>query len=200
MNAVKSFRHTRITFTIGPATESEAQLEAIINAGANVVRLNMAHADHAWVRATVERVRKVSARMKKELGVMMDIKGPEIRTGDLSAPLELRAGEVFDFTVKPGAAGQSGEEVRSVDVNYQGLVDDIRVGDEVLVDNGLLRLEVLEKREARIRCRVVIPGELKSRRHINLPGVKVNLPSFTEKDRADATVGLEEGIDFLALS
>ena len=71
---MKSFRHTRITFTIGPATESEAQLEAIINAGANVVRLNMAHADHAWVRTTVERVRMVSRRMKKELGVMMDIK------------------------------------------------------------------------------------------------------------------------------
>ncbi len=77
---------------------------------------------------------------------------------------------------------------------------DIKVGDTVLVDNGLLRLEVLEKNEARIRCRVLIPGELKSRRHINLPGVKVNLPSFTEKDRGDTTVGLEEGIDFVALS
>ncbi len=78
---MKSFRHTRITFTIGPATESEAQLEAIITAGADVVRLNMAHADHEWVRKTVALVRKVCKRMKKELSVMMDIKGPEIRTG-----------------------------------------------------------------------------------------------------------------------
>jgi len=92
------------------------------------------------------------------------------------------------------------EEIRSADVNYRDLVKDIQVGDTVLVDNGLIRLEVLEKDEARIRCRVLIPGQLTSRRHINLPGVKVNLPSFTEKDRADAIVGLEEGIDFLALS
>jgi pyruvate kinase len=195
-----TFRRTKIIATLGPATEGETKLEALIRAGVDIVRLNMAHASHDWTRQTIRRIRAASERTGREVAVMMDIKGPEIRTGDLAAPLELRAGEVFDFTVKPGVAGQSGEEVRSVDVNYQGLVDDIRVGDEVLVDNGLLRLEVLEKREARIRCRVVIPGELKSRRHINLPGVKVNLPAFTEKDRGDATVGLEEGIDFLALS
>ena len=195
-----SFRHTRITFTIGPATESEANLEAVIAAGADVVRLNMAHADHAWVRATVARVRKVSQKVGKELAVMMDIKGPEIRTGDLAAPIELKPGEIFDFTVKPGAAREVSEEVRSVDVNYQGLVNDVHVGDTVLVDNGLLRLEVLEKHDAHIRCRVLIPGQLSSRRHINLPGVKVSLPAFTAKDRADTTVGIEEGIDFVALS
>ncbi len=87
-----------------------------------------------------------------------------------------------------------------MDVNYQNLVNDIHVGDTVLVDNGLLRLEVLAKDEGHIRCRVLIPGPLSSRRHINLPGVKVNLPAFTEKDRADTLVGLEEGIDFVALS
>ncbi|MEY4688510.1 MAG: hypothetical protein RIR76_2533 [Verrucomicrobiota bacterium] len=194
------FRRTKIIATLGPATEGEPMLEALIRAGVDIFRLNMAHASHDWTRGVIRRIRALSTRAGREVAVMMDIKGPEIRTGDLATPLELRAGEVFDFTVKPGTAGQSGEEVKSVDVNYQGLVHDIRVGDEVLVDNGLLRLEVLEKHEARIRCRVVIPGELKSRRHINLPGVKVNLPSFTEKDRADASVGLEEGIDFLALS
>ena len=195
-----SFRRTKIIATLGPATEGETMLEALVGAGVDIFRLNMAHASHDWTRAIIRRIRAVSTRAGREVAVMMDIKGPEIRTGDLAAPLELRAGEVFDFTVKPGVAGQSGEEVRSVDVNYQGLVHDIRVGDEVLVDNGLLRLEVLEKHEAHIRCRVVIPGELKSRRHINLPGVKVNLPAFTDKDRGDAIVGLEEGIDFLALS
>ena len=198
--SANSFRRTKIIATLGPATESETMLEALVGAGVDIFRLNMAHASHDWTRAIIRRLRALSTRAGREVAVMMDIKGPEIRTGDLATPLELRAGEVFDFTVKPGAAGRSGEEVRSVDVNYQGLVHDIRVGDEVLVDNGLLRLEVLEKHEAHIRCRVVIPGELKSRRHINLPGVKVNLPAFTEKDRGDAIVGLEEGIDFLALS
>src|SRR3954469_24806089 len=196
------FRRTKIIFTLGPATESEEMLDQLIRAGADIVRLNMAHAKHDWTRGVIRRIRAVSARLGRDIAVMMDIKGPEIRTGDLTVPIELKAGEIFDFTVKPaetpGRGG--GEEVRSVDVNYKDLVNDIKVGDTVLVDNGLLRLEVLEKNEARIRCRVLIPGELKSRRHINLPGVKVNLPSFTEKDRGDSIVGLEEGIDFLALS
>ena len=202
MSAV-NFRRTKIIFTLGPATESEEMLEKLISAGADIVRLNMAHAKHDWTRAVIRRIRAVSARLGRDVAIMMDIKGPEIRTGDVSAPIELKAGEIFDFTVRPGMSAERGggaEEIRSVDVNYQDLVKDIKVGDTVLVDNGLLRLEVLEKNEARIRCRVLIPGELKSRRHINLPGVKVNLPSFTEKDRADSTVGLEEGIDFLALS
>lgn len=200
MSAADSFRRTKIIFTLGPATESEEMLEKMIRAGADIVRLNMAHAKHDWTRTVIRRIRAVSARLDREVAIMMDIKGPEIRTGDLSVPIELRAGEIFDFTVKPGESTGGGEEIRSVDVNYKDLVNDIKVGDEVLVDNGLLRLEVLEKNAARIRCRVLIAGELKSRRHINLPGVKVNLPSFTDKDRADSTVGLEEGIDFIALS
>ena len=202
MNA-DSIRRTKIIVTLGPATESEAMLEKLFRAGAGIVRLNMAHAKHDWTRLVIRRVRAVSARIGRDVAIMMDIKGPEIRTGDLTVPIELKAGEIFDFTVKPGASSpaiEGGEEIRSVDVNYPNLVNDIKVGDSVLVDNGLLRLEVLAKDEARIRCRVIIPGELKSKRHINLPGVKVNLPSFTEKDRADTTVGLEEGIDFIALS
>ncbi len=194
------FRRTKLIFTIGPVTESDEMLEAMIRGGADVVRLNMAHATHDWTRKIIARVRAASERAGRDVAIMMDIKGPEIRTGDLAAPIELRPGEIFDFTVKPGAEREPGEEIRSVDVNYRDLVNDIQVGDTVLVDNGLIRLEVLEKRAALIRCRVLVPGELKSRRHINLPGVKVNLPAFTEKDRADALVGLEAGIDLLALS
>ena len=200
---VAPFRRTKIIVTLGPATESEEMLEKLIRAGIDIVRLNMAHAKHDWTRGIIRRIRAISAKVGREVAIMMDIKGPEIRTGDVSAPIELKVGEIFDFTVRPGMSAERGggaEEIRSVDVNYRDLVNDIKVGDTVLVDNGLLRLEVLEKNAARIRCRVLIPGELKSRRHINLPGVKVNLPSFTEKDRGDSTVGLEEGIDFLALS
>lgn len=193
-------RSTKIIFTLGPATEGETILERMIRGGADVVRLNMAHGTHDWTRATIRRIRAVSARVGRDVAVMMDIKGPEIRTGDLVAPLQLQPGEIFDFTVKPGTSAETAEEIRSVDVNYQDLVKDINVGDTVLVDNGLIRLEVLEKRAARIRCRVLVPGELKSKRHINLPGVKVNLPAFTEKDRGDVLVGLEEGIDLIALS
>src|ERR1019366_5787782 len=148
-----------------------ARLEKVLRAGADVVRLNMAHATHDWTRDVIRRIRTVSARVGREVAIMMDIKGPEIRTGDLSAPIELKPGEIFDFTVTPSVAGVHTEEIRSVDVNYRDLVNDIKVGDTVLVDNGLIRLEVLEKNAARIRCKVLTAGELKSRRHINLPGI-----------------------------
>jgi pyruvate kinase len=194
------FRRTKIVFTLGPATESEAMLERLISAGADVARLNMAHARHDWTRMVMRRIRSVSARLGREIAIMMDIKGPEIRTGDVEAPIELKAGQTFDFTVKPGSDGDHDEEIRSVNVNYDDLINDIKVGDIVLVDNGLMRFEVLEKKARRIRCKVLIAGQLTSRRHINLPGVKINLPSFTEKDRADTLVGLEEGLDFVALS
>ncbi len=195
-----TIRRTKIIFTLGPATESEEMLEKLIRAGADVIRLNMAHAKHDWTRAVIKRVREVSRRVGRDVAIMMDIKGPEIRTGDVAAPIELKAGEIFDFTVRPGGAGEGSEEIRSVNVNYQDLVNDIHVGDIVLVDSGLLRFEVLERNDRHIRCKVLTPGQLTSRRHINLPGVKVNLPSFTDKDRGDALVGLEAGIHFIAMS
>ncbi|HEU5078139.1 MAG TPA: pyruvate kinase [Opitutaceae bacterium] len=199
VSLTSSFRRTKIIFTLGPATESEEMLEKLFRAGADVVRLNMAHAKHDWTRQVIRRIRDVSKKLNREVAIMMDIKGPEIRTGDVAAPIELKPGEIFDFTVR-ATSGPASEEIRSVDVNYKDLAKDINVGDTVLVDNGLIQLEVLEKKESHIRCRVLIPGQLTSRRHINLPGVKVNLPSFTEKDRLDTLVGLEEGIDFVALS
>ncbi len=191
-------RRTKIVFTIGPATDSPEMLEQIIRAGADVCRINMAHAKHDYVREVVARVRAASKKVGREIATMMDVKGPEIRTGDVATPMELKPDEIFDFTVIPGSG--SDIEVRSVDVNYRDLVNDIRVGDTVLVDNGLIRFEVLEKNEARIRCKVLIPGKLGSRRHINLPGVRINLPALTEKDVGDVTVAAECGIDFIALS
>jgi len=198
---MSDLRRTKIIFTLGPATESEAVLEQLIRGGADVARLNMAHAKHEWTRTVIRRIRAVSKRVGREIAIMMDIKGPEIRTGDVDSPIELKAGEIFDFTVKPGGGDrENAEEVRSVNVNYHDLVNAISVGDIVLVDSGLMRFEVLEKKAAHIRCKVLTEGQLTSRRHINLPGVKINLPSFTEKDRADTLVGLAEGIDFVALS
>ena len=195
---MKPFRHTRVTFTIGPATESEAQLEAIIKAGANVVRLNMAHADHTWVRTIVARVREVSVRMKKELAVMMDIKGPEIRTGARQDPAQLVVDQLVDVTGSDTAPAAG--DVLVIPTNYPKMITAVPVGGVVLVDNGLIQLRVLEQRPDRLRCKVEQPGPLGSRRHINLPGVKVDLPALTDKDRADVAVGCEVGVDFYALS
>lgn len=189
-------RKTKIICTLGPATESAERLHAMVEAGANIFRLNMSHATHEWVRIIVPRIRAVARELGKPVGILLDTQGPAIRTGDLATKLNLAPGDRFEFTVR----GERSEEMYSVDVNYDGLVDDIHVGDVVLVDNGVIHMRVLQKAGNKILCEVLTEGELGSRRHINLPGVKVSLPPLTEKDLADVAVGAELHVDFVALS
>jgi pyruvate kinase len=127
----------------------------------------------------------------------MDVKGPEIRTGDLPAPIDLSVGQLIDLLPAPGASENG---VPAVTVNYPHMGEDVSAGTTVLVDSGLIRLEVLETSAARIKCKVLVAAKLTGRRHINLPGVKVRLPALTAKDRADIAVGVEENVDFFALS
>ena len=189
-------RKTKIICTLGPATDSPERLRALIMAGANIFRLNMSHAPHEWVRTVVKDIRKISSELGVMTGILLDTQGPAIRTGDLPTKLNLRPGDIFEFTVR----GERSEDVHSVDVNYEGLVNDISVGDVVLVDNGVIHMKVLSKDFHRIRCQVLTEGVLGSRRHINLPGVKVNLPPLTEKDLADVELGASVGVDYVALS
>ena len=189
------YRHTKIIATLGPATESRERLASLINAGLDVVRLNMAHGTGDWVTDLVTRIREVSNEVKRHVAVMMDVKGPEIRTGVVSEPVELHVGQHFEFYTSTPSDGTPG-----IDVNYPGLPADVSVGSTVLLDSGLIRLEVLEKDTTHVRCKVLTPGKLGSRRHINLPGVDVNLPSLTEKDERDIRVGVAAGVDFFALS
>lgn len=188
-------RHTKIVATLGPATESEEKLRQLILGGVDVLRLNMAHGSREWVLSLVARIRKVSHAVERHVAVMMDVKGPEIRTGPVDRPLELAIGDELEFFTHERTPG-----MRGVSVNYTGLPGDVAIGATVLVDSGLLRLEVIDKDEQRVRCRVLTPGELGSRRHINLPGVDVNLPSLTAKDEQDVRTGVEAGVDFFALS
>jgi pyruvate kinase len=192
-----AYRLTKIIFTLGPASADEQMLEKLIIAGVDVCRLNMAHADHSWTRAMIHRVRGMCARTGRQIAIMMDVKGPEIRTGDLPAPIELCAGQLIDLL--PRKAGPE-DGILSVTVNYPHLGEDVAVGTTVLVDSGLIRLEVVSTSADRVRCCVVVPAKLGNRRHINLPGVKVRLPALTEKDRGDIALGVEEKVDFFALS
>ena len=189
-------RKTKIIATLGPASESPEMLRSLIEAGVNCFRLNMSHGTHDWVRAIVPRIRNVARDAQRITGILMDTQGPAIRTGDLPVKLNLKPGDIFEFTVR----GEKSEEQFSVDVNYDGLIDDVGIGDTVLVDNGVLHMKVLEKLGNRLRCEVLTEGVMGSRRHINLPGVKVNLPPLTEKDLADVELGAELGVDFVALS
>jgi pyruvate kinase len=189
-------RKTKIICTLGPATEKTETLRQMINAGADVFRLNMSHADHAWVRDVVPRIRDLAKELRRSIAILLDTQGPAIRTGDLAMDLELKAGDILEFTVR----GAKSEEANSVEVNYDELIDDIAVGNIVLVDSGVIQLVVVDKGENRIRCKVLTAGTLGSRRHINLPGVHVNLPPLTEKDLRDIDLAVELEADFVALS
>jgi len=189
-------RKTKIICTLGPATETTETIRGLLSAGADVFRLNMSHAKHEWVREIVPRIRKIAAEIPRAAAILLDTQGPAIRTGELKSNLQLKPGDILEFTVR----GAKSEEKYSVDVNYEGLVNDISVGDVVLLDNGVMRLLVLEKKRNLIRCKVLTKGVLGSRRHINLPGVRVNLPPLTQKDLEDIALGVELQVDFVALS
>lgn len=196
----KLTRQTKVIATIGPATESEEMLEKLILKGVDVCRINMAHADHDWVRKISTRIRSVGVRLNREPAIMMDVKGPEIRTGFLQNEVELKKEDLLDliFEAQPDPAVVEG--VWQIEVNYDKLADHLKAGDTVLLDNGLIPLLVVESSTKQIRCQVLQDSVLKSRRHVNLPGIETGLPSLTEKDRRDSKVGIECKHDFFALS
>src|SRR5213595_1190536 len=189
-------RKTKIICTLGPASENAEVLRQLIENGTDICRLNMSHAEHRSVREVVPRIRALAEEARRSVAILLDTQGPAIRTGDVKTDLHLKQDDILELTV----GGAKPEEPYSINVNYEGLVDDVSVGDTVLVDSGMIKLVVLEKREKRILCKVITPGTLASRRHINLPGVHVNLPPLTEKDLADISLGAELGVDFIALS
>jgi pyruvate kinase len=168
----------------------------LIEAGVNIFRLNMSHAPHDWVRRVVKDIRAQSVARTQFIGIMMDTQGPAIRTGDIDVPLDLKPGQKFTLTVR----GERDLEQHSVDVNYENFINDISVGDVVLIDNGTIQMKVLAKNGNKVECEVLTKGTLGSRRHINLPGVKVSLPALTAKDIKDVKLGLELNVDFIALS
>jgi pyruvate kinase len=190
-------RRTKIIATLGPATSTPGALETLIVMGVNVFRFNMSHAPHEWVRVTSRHIREISKRIGLEVALLLDTQGPAIRTGVLEKTIDLQVGDLVSFTVK----GQPGTEPITTDVNYPQLVDDIEIGRTVIVDNGNLRMLALEKRGPNeLICRALTAGPLGSRRHINLPGIKVNLPALTEKDDLDIELAFECRMDFIAMS
>ena len=188
-------RRTKIICTLGPAAEKTGTIHQLIARGADVFRLNMSHASHEWVREIVPRIRKLADQLTRPIGILLDTQGPTIRTGAVKTPLQLKKGDVVEFTVR----GAKKTQKNSVEVNYDHFANDVSVGDTVLVDNGLIKLTVIEKKKDRVLCRVVTPAALGSRRHINLPGVHVRLPPLTKKDIDDVRLGAELGVDFVAL-
>ncbi|MEM9237413.1 MAG: pyruvate kinase [Verrucomicrobiota bacterium] len=187
-------RKTKLIVTLGPATESEEDIGKLLDGGANVFRINMSHAPHEVARETAKRVRKLAADRSIHAAVLFDLTGPSIRTGDVEKPHELKIGDLVEFRkreTEPGIA-------ISTTVNYGGMMDDVSEGDTLVVDNGTLLMQIQSRQDDRIVCEVKNNGTLGSRRHINLPGVRLNLPALTEKDRKDLALAVECDADYVA--
>jgi pyruvate kinase len=171
-------------------------LEKLANAGMNVARLNMSHGDHSSHANIIQSIHKLNTKLKHPIAILLDTQGPEIRTGDMVGDLHLNEGDVISIV----ARGAEDVESSSIHINYEDLINDVDVGDTITVDNGLINLEVLSKQERVLQVKVIDGGLLKSKRHVNLPGIRVNLPAITDKDRRDIKFGMEQGVDFIALS
>ncbi len=188
-------RKTKIICTIGPATSSEKMLNQLYKAGMNAVRLNMTHGTHESHLDIINLVKKLNKTVRYPVPIILDTQGPEVRTGNLESDMQLSKGQVITISVRAGDVEES-----SIQINYKDLINAVNEGDKITVDNGLINLKVLKKNKGQLKCKVLDGGTLKSKRHVNLPGIKVNLPAITHKDELDVRFGIKNGIDYIALS
>ncbi|RSD27699.1 pyruvate kinase [Mesobacillus subterraneus] len=191
-------RKTKIVCTIGPASETIEKLTHLMEAGMNVSRLNFSHGSHEEHAARIKNIREAAAKTGKRVAILLDTKGPEIRTNDMeNGGIELQTGQECIISMKEvlGTA-------EKFSITYDQLIDDVHPGAKILLDDGLIGLEVIgiDKANDEIKTRVLNSGTLKNKKGVNVPGVSVNLPGITEKDAQDILFGIEQGVDFIAAS
>ncbi len=188
-------RRTKIVCTIGPATDAPETLAALMDAGMNVARLNFSHGTHGEHRQRIARIREIAEVKKLPVAILQDLSGPKLRTGPMTKPVVLQPGEIFVLTNRP----VPGDE-HAVSVTYPDLPAHVKVGENILLADGTIQLQVLEKTATDLRCRVIDGGFLGAQKGINLPQTFLDIPALTEKDKKDLEFGLEAGVDFVALS
>ena len=189
-------RRAKIVCTIGPATSSQEQITALINAGLDVARLNLSHGTQASHLLAYQRVRAGSDATGRSVGVLADLQGPKIRLGTFpGGPVQLDAGDEFIIATDdiPGTEHEAS-------TTYPGLADDVRAGDRILIDDGNVQLDVTGVTGSRVRTRVVVGGKVSNHKGINLPGVAVSAPALTGKDESDLRWALATGVDIVAMS
>jgi pyruvate kinase len=190
------FRRTKIVATVGPASSDRAMLQALMEAGADVFRLNFSHGDHADLARIVASIRELSRQRRRAVAILGDLQGPKIRTGRMrDGQMLLVTGETVTITTAELLGGDG-----IIPTIYRELPRDVRAGDRILMDDGLIELTVTAVADEEVYCQVVIGGVLKDRKGINLPGVAVSAPALTDKDLHDLTFCLEKGLDYVALS
>jgi len=187
---------TKIVCTIGPASRSPEILEKLTQAGMNVARLNFSHGTQSEHLEVIERIRSLAAKSGKPVAILQDLAGPKIRIGKIKAgAITLESGALFTLTNQQLLGNEN-----KVSVNYPDLPKDVKPGDTLLLSDGALELEVLEKTDRDVRCRVIIGGSLSSFKGINLPARSIKAPSLTKKDKEDLAFGIEQEVDYVALS
>jgi pyruvate kinase len=189
-------RFTKIIATIGPATCSVENIERLAKAGVNVCRLNFSHGNYEVHGQTIENV-KIVNKKGYSLAVMLDTKGPEVRTGDVDKPIMIKRGDLAIFTSRPTGK----EKLTTIKVDYNKFADDVKAARCIVIDNGAIEFQVesIEKGGVVI-AKAMEDGKIGSRRHVNLPGAYISLPSFTERDLSDIKFGAQKGVDFYATS
>ncbi|MDP4097885.1 pyruvate kinase [Paenibacillus sp. P96] len=189
-------RKTKIVCTIGPSSESLENVKKLIMAGMNVARLNFSHGDFEEHGNRIKNIRQASQELNKNVAVLLDTKGPEIRTGKLEVePIELVQDEYITLTTEEILGAKE-----RISITYRDLPSDVSPGSTILIDDGLIGLTVVEVAGTEIKCRIVNGGTIKSKKGVNVPGVHISLPGITEKDAADIVFGIEQGVDFIAAS
>lgn len=189
-------KKTKIICTIGPASESPAALEKMAKAGMNACRLNFSHGEYAWHENALKNIRAVSKKTGIDLIVVQDLCGPKIRVGELSAPsIKLKEGGEIILTSK----AIIGDE-KKISVSYSRLAKDVKKGDVILLEDGTKRLKVAQIKGDDVICKIIVGGELKPHKGVNLPGAKLSISALTEKDKKDILWGIKNGVDFVALS
>ena len=190
-------RRAKIVATIGPASRSPERLRALILAGMDVVRVNMSHGTHEEHVETIKTTRAIAAELHRPLAVLLDLSGPKIRTGPLEnhQPITLQVDQLITITTRDVIGNGS-----LISTSYAHLPHDVSIGDRILLADGLIELRVEQVGATDVVCRVINGGELGEHKGINLPGVKLSAPSLTEKDCADLRFGLEQKVDYVALS
>jgi pyruvate kinase len=191
-------KKTKMVCTIGPASDSKEMLTKLVNAGMNVMRLNFSHGSHEEHSGRIVTMREVMKETGKTVALLLDTKGPEIRTMQLEGGKDviLEAGQEFVLTTDQTVIGNKSK----VAVTYEGFARDLKAGDTVLLDDGLVGMTVKEVSGNEVKCIVNNSGELGEKKGVNLPGVSVQLPALAEKDMADLKFGCEQGVHFVAAS
>ncbi len=196
--AKSQFVKTKIIATIGPASEDPVMMQKLVVAGVDLFRLNFAHGSYEWLEEIVAKIRQVSQDLERPLGILGDLSGPKIRLNELPDDIiHCIEGEIYEF-----AQTTSPETPQRLTCTYESLVDDLQVGDPILLADGTVTMRVTEKyaAEGRVVCVVVQPGDIRSKQGINLPGVQLSTPSMTEKDRADLAWAVKHDVDYIGLS